>query len=102
MTAESRTSLSITLRRFGLALAGVAVWTLLLLDVFAARDAHSYTPFINNMRRALNACQVIGRLSQEADRNGEITVQMNSRILCGQVDRRNAPGVPNGVSENTP
>lgn len=81
-------------RRMGLVLAGVAVWTVLLFDVFAVREAQSYTPLINNVRRALNQCQVLGRLSQEVERNGSTQVRVNSRILCGQVDRRNAPGTP--------
>jgi len=84
----------IMVRRAGLALAGVVVWTALLLDVFTAREAQSYTPLINNVRRALNDCQVLGRLSQEVERNGSTAVRVNSRILCGQVDRRNAPGAP--------
>jgi len=82
------------MRRMGLLLAGIVVWTVLLLDVFMAREAQSYTPFINNVRRALNECQVLGRLSQEVEQNGGTAVRVNSRILCGQVDRRNAPGAP--------
>ena len=46
------------------------------------------------VRRALNDCQVLGRLSQEVESNGSTAVRVNSRILCGQVDRRNAPGAP--------
>jgi hypothetical protein len=74
---------AIILRRLGLLLCGIAVWSLMLFEIFTIRQADSRTPIVNNIRRALNDCQVFGRLSQEIEGNVSF-VSFNSRIVCDQ------------------
>jgi hypothetical protein len=61
--------------------AGLVVWTIVLVQIFSSTAAQSNTPFIDNVRRAINACKVIGRLASE-EQNGNSYVSFNSRLLC--------------------
>ncbi len=59
----------------------VVVWTVVLVQIFSSTTAQSNTPFIDNVRRAINSCKVVGRLANE-EQNGNSYVSFNSRLLC--------------------
>lgn len=80
-------------KRLFVFIAGLLVWSVLLAEIFMVRSAQSYTPIINNVRRAMNDCVVRGRLAPDPAADGSVT--FNSRIICeGATPRAEQPAQP--------
>ena len=80
------------LKRITLILFVGLLWGSFFWHVGQVQKAASNTPFINNIRRALNECVIRGRLTNEFDGNVQF-INLNSRIVCnlqgtGVVPRR--------------
>ena len=67
--------------RAALVVFSLAVWSVIAAHLFLSVPAQSNTPFIDNVRRAINSCKVVGRLASE-EQNGNSYVSFNSRLLC--------------------
>jgi len=78
------------MKRTTLILFVTLLWGSFFWQVSQVEKAASNTPFINNIRRALNECVVRGRLTNEFDGNVQF-INMNSRIVCNMQGGRAAP-----------
>ncbi|MFM7630303.1 MAG: hypothetical protein ACKO43_00635 [Alphaproteobacteria bacterium] len=78
------------MKRTTLILFVTLLWGSFFWQVSQVEKAASNTPFINNIRRALNECVVRGRLTNEFDGNVQF-INMNSRIVCNMQGGRVAP-----------
>ncbi len=73
-----------SIRRGTLLTLGTLAWCMVIAHFLMPQPAQSFTPFVNNVRRALNECKVLGRLANEVEGQNKY-ISFTSRIICADV-----------------
>jgi hypothetical protein len=75
-----------TTSRVLLLLVGLTSWAVVLATTLSPQAAQAFTPFINNVRRAANACYVRGLFVNRKE--GEVAFMgLNASLMCGKAAR---------------